>query len=717
LFQRSSNLFTSLGVFLGRLWQLVRPYRVRLFMGVAAGIMSGLISPLLMLTVMFVFSAVFPTANHSSVTTLTNNAVVWPAMTLASRGSTNFTVSLGEATNGFEGDIKLQSSASPAANVFVFLSGDTTTGIGNNSIYTIVVTNSGPLAASNVLVSANFPTNLNFKASTGVKLPVPRLPSFVQSWFSSASEALGTKGLRSHPWALALLIAAIPIVMLLRGIFGYLDVYYLQWVSTRVVTDLRTRLFSHLLDMSAGFYTQNSSGQLVSHVMNGTGSLMTILSGATGVIVRDPITLLSMMAMLLWTQPKLTFIIMAVMPLAIIPIVVFGRKVRKSSHAAQMQSGDLTQIMVESFTGHRVIKAYSLEKIVAEQFRSTARKTIGDYMRIVRAAEIPGPLIEFFGSCGVALVLVYLIMFSTTAPSSTDFIQLVGSVFLMYAPMKNLARLQNQIIQARAASDYCFALLATKNAVPEPALPQPLKSGAEIHFDNIRFAYGNKVVLQDINLQIKPGQLIALVGASGAGKTTLSNLLLRFYDPQNGAVRIGGVDIRQAATQDLRKQIAVVAQETILFNETIRRNIELGRPGATEEEIIAAAKHAHAHEFITEKPKGYDTVIGEKGALLSGGQRQRIAIARAVLKNAPILILDEATNALDTESERAVQSALDGLMKGRTTLCIAHRFSTILHADLIVVMEQGRIIETGKHDELMQRGGVYKKLYEMQFQS
>jgi subfamily B ATP-binding cassette protein MsbA len=486
----------------------------------------------------------------------------------------------------------------------------------------------------------------------------------------------------------------------------------------RAVTDLRTRLFAHLLNLSAGFYTETSSGQLISHVMNDTGALQGVMGGATGVIVRDPITLLSMLGFLLWTQPKLTLITMVAMPLCIIPIVVFGRKVRRSSRATQEQSGDLTQIMMESFTGHRVIKAYSLEPIVAEQFRSTARKTIGHYMRMVRGGEIPGPLIEFFGACGVALLLAYLIFLSPEShPSPTDFMQLVGSIFIMYAPMKNLTRLQNQIIQARAASERAFALLATQTSVPEPARPRPLQSGADIEFDNVRFAYGDKVVLQDINLCIKPGQLVALVGASGAGKTTLSNLLLRFYDPQSGAVRIGGVDIREAATRDLRNQIAVVAQETILFNETIRRNIELGRPGATDEEIIAAAKHAHAHDFIMEKPGGYNAVIGEKGVTLSGGQRQRLAIARAVLKNAPILILDEATNALDTQAERIVQTALDELMKGRMTLCIAHRFSTILHADLIVVMEQGRIIETGRHNDLMKRGGVYQKLYAMQFES
>jgi subfamily B ATP-binding cassette protein MsbA len=708
-------------VFLGRLWQLVKPYRVRLVLGVLAGIASGLVSPLLIATIMFVFGTVFPTANTSSTYNMTNNAVAWPAITLAGGSSTNFTVSVRGATNNFSGGLKVKTSATPAAGVFVFLSGAINSNAKNNSIYTIVVTNSGPLAVSNVMVSANFPTNFNFNTASPTRIPVLGKFSIMQRWFNSARAALAANDLRSHPWALGALIAAIPFIMLLRGIFGYLDVYCLQWVTTRAVTDLRTRLFSHLLDLSAGFYTENSSGQLMSNVMNDTGALQGILASATRVIVSDPVTLVSVLGMMLWKQPMLTIIVMSVLPLAVIPIVIYGRKVRQSSRATQLQSGDLTQIMIESFTGHRVIKAYGLESVVAGQFHSTARKSIGDYMRMVRAAEIPGPLIEFFGSCGVALVLVYLILQAKshpgTQPSSTDFIQLIGSVFIIYAPMKNLTRLQNQVIQARASSERVFALLATKNAVPEPASPRPLKSGEEIYFDNVSFAYGKKTVLNDINLHIKPGQLVALVGASGAGKTTLSNLLLRFYDPQYGAVRIGGVDIREASTSDLRKQIAVVAQETILFNETIRRNIELGRPGATDEEIIAAAKHAHAHQFIMEKPGGYNTVIGEKGVLLSGGQRQRIAIARAVLKNAPILILDEATNALDTESERAVQSALDQLMKGRTTLCIAHRFSTILHADLIVVMEQGRIIETGRHDDLMNHGGVYQKLYEMQFKS
>src|SRR5476649_216915 len=342
-------------VFLGRLWQLVKPYRVRLFMGVAAGIVSGLISPLLIMTVMFVFGTVFPTANTTANYTLTNNAVAWPPITLAAGGSTNFTVSLGAATNSFAGDVKIKTSATPSANVFVILSGATNDIAGNNSIYTIVVTNGGALTASNVMVSANFPRSLNFNNSSATRLPIPGKFSFLQNWFLSARAALGTNDLRSHPWALTALIAAIPFIMLLRGVFGYLDVYCLQWVTTRAVTDLRTRLFSHLLDLSAGFYTENSSGQLMSNVMDDTGALQGILGNATRVIVSDPVTLVSVLGMMLWTQPLLTLLTMCVLPFAVIPIVIFGRKMRQSSRATQMQSGDLTQIMVESFTGHRVI--------------------------------------------------------------------------------------------------------------------------------------------------------------------------------------------------------------------------------------------------------------------------------------------------------------------------------------------------------------------------
>jgi subfamily B ATP-binding cassette protein MsbA len=288
----------------------------------------------------------------------------------------------------------------------------------------------------------------------------------------------------------------------------------------------------------------------------------------------------------------------------------------------------------------------------------------------------------------------------------------------MYQPLKSLVGLHNQLEQARAASHRVFELLDTVSSVVDPPCPTPLRAtGTRIEFRHIDFSYGDKPVLRGIDLTVEPGQLVALVGGSGSGKTTLTNLLLRFYDPQQGAVKIGGTDIREVAIKDLRRQIALVAQETILFNDTVRNNLAMGRPGATDLEIETAAKHAHAHEFIEETAQGYDTVVGEKGAILSGGQRQRLAIARALLKDAPILVLDEATNSLDAESERAVQEALEDLMQGRTTICIAHRLSTIQKANLIVVLDEGRIVETGTHEELIQARGTYFRLYELQFRA
>ena len=441
-----------------------------------------------------------------------------------------------------------------------------------------------------------------------------------------------------------------------------------------------------------------------------------IISNATTVVVKDPVTLVSLLTYVMWKETRLTLISLVIMPVCILPIVFYGRKVRRSSRALQTHAAELTNVMAEAFSGNRVIRAYNLEATVVEQFKATSMKFIGHFMRIVRSMEIPGPLLEFVGAVGVSLLLIYLVAHRGERPSSADFLAVILSIFSMYRPLKNLTRVHNTLEQGRAASEKVFALLATASTIQEPAHPKPLRAaGAEVSFDAVDFSYGEKPVLQGINLKVKPGQLVALVGASGSGKTTVTNLLLRFYDPQHGAVRIGGTDVREFATSDLRGQIAVVTQETVLFNQSIARNIELGRPGASQAEIIEAARHANAYDFIMKKPNGFDTIVGEKGVLISGGERQRIAIARAILKDAPILLLDEATSSLDSESERAVQAALEGLMQGRTTICIAHRLSTIQKADCIVVLDGGRIVETGTHAELLQARGIYYKLHELQF--
>jgi len=520
-----------------------------------------------------------------------------------------------------------------------------------------------------------------------------------------------------------LVVSAIPAIMLLRNALQYLSIYLTNWSAMHAIADIRTKLFSHLQNLSLGFFSRASTGDLIARITNDTQVLYGIIGNSFASMVKDPVTIFCLLGYNLLTQPTLTLISIVVFPVCIVPIVIYGRKVSKSARAVQEYNAELTSLMHESFTGNRVIKAYNLENTVSEQFRATTKKYVGQIMRVIRANEIPSQLMEFFGAAGIALVFLYIqhsmqFLPKDQQPKSSDFLTFVLTIVMIYPPVKALTRLHNQLHQARAASQRVFELLATENSVPEPAQPKMLHAAnAEIRFENIDFNYGEKIVLHNINLTVKAGQLVALVGSSGAGKTTLANLLLRFYDPTRGAIKIGGVDLRDVSTHDLHNQIAIVTQETILFNDTIRRNIELGRPGATNDEIIAAARSAHAYDFIMQKPKGFDTVIGEKGVMLSGGQRQRLAIARAVLRNAPILVLDEATSALDTESERAVQAALDALMRGHTTLCIAHRLSTILHADMIVVLDQNRIIETGKHDELIRHGGIYQKLYELQFQS
>ena len=558
-----------------------------------------------------------------------------------------------------------------------------------------------------------FPTEGASKAD----LFLDQLPSFVRNSIPEIKMSLGAAA-HTSPAAILLLVVLIPLLMFFRGLFEYLNAYFMQWASVRAVADLRTRLFSHLIGQPMSFYRDAKTGDLISRIVTDTNTLQTSINNSITSLVRDPASIIGILAMLFWMQPIWTAAALLIFPISILPVTIYSRKVRKSSREIQNQLSETSNVMHETFSSVRVVKAYGLEGEMEHQFFTTTRRHISNFMRLVRAKEIPGPLLELIGSLGIAGFFLYIGLFADPKPSAGAFLGFILGIYSLYKPIKNLTKIHIQLNQAQAASERVFEMLAIQSTMPEPTTPKPLKAaGAEIHFDNVQFAYGAKPVLRGIDLRIKPGQLVALVGSSGSGKTTMANLLLRFDDPQSGAVRIGGTDLREFTTNDLRSQIAVVTQDNILFNETIRRNIELGRQGATQEEIVSAAKHAHAHEFILAKPQGYDTVVGEKGVTLSGGQKQRLAIARAVVRNAPILILDEATSALDTESERAVQAALDELMRGRTTLCIAHRLSTILHADIIVVLDQGRIIEQGTHDELVKRGGAYQKLYELQFRS
>lgn len=542
-----------------------------------------------------------------------------------------------------------------------------------------------------------------------------QLPEFLRQVLQPLWERLDSLNARLNLGLLVLVSSAIPVTMGLRGFFSYLNTYLLQWVSIRAVTDLRHTLFQKLVNRPMAALEGYHSGELISRLINDTAVVQRAILDSATVLVRDPVKLIGLTSLLFLTEPRLSLVALVVVLLCAFPIGIYNRKVRQASRALQDEFAQLSRLTQETFGGMAVVKAYNMEQELERKFGCMNHQFVSHYMRIIRSTGIPGPLIETMGAIGIAILLIYVGLTRSSTMSAGHFLQFVGTVFLMYQPIKNLTRFYQGLVQAEAASERVFEMLSKEIVMTEPSVSVSIDAaGKDIVFDHVSFSYGTKRILHNINLRIPAGQMVAIVGPSGSGKTTLANLILRLYEPDEGTIYIGSLDIRSVSIRELRRQIAVVTQEPILFDESIEHNILIGRPGAKFEEVVRAARLARADEFIIQKPQQYKTRIGERGIQLSGGERQRIAIARAILKDAPILILDEATSSLDSESERLVQEALLELTRGRTTLCIAHRLSTIRHAAMIVVLWNGKIVEVGTHDQLLKEGKYYRRLYEMQ---
>jgi subfamily B ATP-binding cassette protein MsbA len=508
---------------------------------------------------------------------------------------------------------------------------------------------------------------------------------------------------------------------LLKGLGSYASVYLMTDVGQRVVLDVRTRLFRHILGQSAGFFARRTSGQLLSRVTNDVGQVQQAVSETIGDLIRESLALLGYAFLLFWYDARLAIVCMTGTPLVLYPLVRLGQRVRRTTRRSQEALEDLSHITAEAFTGHRIVKAFGAEGHEAERFYRAAWRLYRTNLKIASTVSSLPPIMEFVGGLAVVAALWYGSREIARGELTTgDFAGFLFAAFMMYTPIKKLSRVNATLNQAIAASERIFEMLDIHSEVLDRPAARPLAPLArEVEFRNVGFQYDDgdgRQILKGVSFTVKAGQALAIVGSSGAGKTTLVNLVPRFFDLTAGAILIDGVDIRDVTLRSLRAQVGMVTQDTVLFDDTIAHNIAYGSPHASDDDIEAAARAAHAHEFIGHLPLGYETRIGERGQRLSGGQRQRLAIARALLKNPPILILDEATSALDTESERLVQDALARLMQNRTSFVIAHRLSTARRADFIIVLDRGRIVETGRHDELVARpGGAYAKLHTLQF--
>ena len=520
------------------------------------------------------------------------------------------------------------------------------------------------------------------------------------------------------PAMLWLVGGAVLATFLVKGLANYGQARLMSFVGLRIVADNQNRLFAHLARMDLQYFHDNATGKLISRFTVDVGLMRAAVSNVLTGFGKDTLSVAGLVTVMFVQDWRLALAAFVVFPIAVMPIVRLGRRMRRVTAHTQEEMGQLMTILEQTFQGIRIVKSYVMEEYEKRRVAAIIERIFTHTMKAARTRARASPIMETLGGIAVALVIVYggarVIEGATDAGS---FFSFITALLLAYEPMKHLANLNANLQEGLAGAQRMFAVLDTEPRVREAANARAIEvARGAIRFENVRFSYvAGHTALHDVSFEVPSGWTVALVGPSGAGKSTILNLVPRFYDPDAGTVRIDGVDVREATFASLNRAIALVSQEITLFDDTVRANIAYGRAGAPEDDIAAAARAAGADEFIAALPRGYDTVVGERGVKLSGGQRQRLAIARAMLKNAPILLLDEATSALDSESERYVQAALAHLTQGRTTLVIAHRLSTVMNADQICVVEAGRIVERGTHAELLARGGAYARIHAIQF--